>query len=94
MSHPIQLPKYMGCLVEFYTSLTQFYTKMSFKILFSNRPCIMQSFSRAINLKIVHKNVRGVQLTDLFGYFHVFQAVEHIRNSLRMITLKKENFEK
>jgi hypothetical protein len=29
----------MGCLMEFYTSLTLFYTKMSFKILkFSNRP--------------------------------------------------------
>jgi hypothetical protein len=35
----IQLRNYMGCLMEFYTSLTLFYSKMSFKILkFSNRP--------------------------------------------------------
>jgi hypothetical protein len=25
------LPNYMGCLMEFYMSLTPFYTKMSFK---------------------------------------------------------------
>jgi hypothetical protein len=30
---PAQLPNYMGWLMEFYTSLTLFYTKMSFKIL-------------------------------------------------------------
>jgi hypothetical protein len=33
MRHPIQLLNYMGCLIEFYTSLKLFYTKMSFKIL-------------------------------------------------------------
>jgi hypothetical protein len=39
MRHPIQLPNYMGCLMEIYTSLTLFYSRMSFKILkFSNRP--------------------------------------------------------
>jgi hypothetical protein len=32
-SNNFQLPNYMGCLMEFYTSLTQLYTKMSFKIL-------------------------------------------------------------
>jgi hypothetical protein len=26
MRHPIQLPNYMGCLMEFYESLTLFYT--------------------------------------------------------------------
>jgi hypothetical protein len=41
MRHPIQLPNYMACLVEFYSSLTLFYTQMSFKILkFSNRPLV------------------------------------------------------
>jgi hypothetical protein len=30
----------------------------------------------------------------LFGYFHVFQVVEHIPDSLRMITFKKETFKK
>jgi hypothetical protein len=41
MRHPIQLPNYMGCLMEFYTSLTLFYAKMKFKILkFSNRPSV------------------------------------------------------
>jgi hypothetical protein len=33
MRRPIQLPNYMGCLMDFNTSLTLFYTKMSFKIL-------------------------------------------------------------
>jgi hypothetical protein len=37
----LKLPNYMGCLMEFYTSLTLFYMKMSFKILkFSNRPLV------------------------------------------------------
>jgi hypothetical protein len=31
MRHPIQIPNYMGCLMEFYTSFTLFYTKMSFQ---------------------------------------------------------------
>jgi hypothetical protein len=33
MRYPIYLPNYMGCLIEWYESLTPFYTKMSFKIL-------------------------------------------------------------
>jgi hypothetical protein len=52
----VQLPNYMGYLMEFYTSLTLFYTKMSFKILkFSNRPSC-QSFSRAIYFSKELKN--------------------------------------
>jgi hypothetical protein len=37
------------------------------------------------------------QLTDFqtfFGYFHVFQVVEHIPDCFRMITFKNETFEK
>jgi hypothetical protein len=44
MRHPIQLPNYMGCLMEFYSSLALFYTKMSFKILKTD----YQSFAQAI----------------------------------------------
>jgi hypothetical protein len=41
MRHPIQLPNYIGCLMEFYTSLKLFYTTMNFKILkFANRPSV------------------------------------------------------
>jgi hypothetical protein len=52
----IQLRNYMGCLMEFYTSLTLFYSKMSFKILkFSNRP----SFFFPSNLLDIALRARG-----------------------------------
>jgi hypothetical protein len=39
----------------------------------------------------------GKQLTDFqtfFGYFHVFQVVEHAKDRFRMITFKNMTFEK
>jgi hypothetical protein len=48
-------------------------------------------------LKLAKIGQNWQQLTDFqtfFGYFHVFQAVEHIPDSFRMITLKNETFEK
>jgi hypothetical protein len=38
-----------------------------------------------------------MQLTDFqknFGYFHVFQVLEHARDRFRMITLKNKTLEK
>jgi hypothetical protein len=34
------------------------------------------------------------RFSNFFGYFHVFQVVEHTADRFRMITLKKETFEK
>jgi hypothetical protein len=47
--------------------------------------------------KLIQIHKMWQQWTDFqtfFGYFHVFQVVEHIPDSFRMITFKNKTFEK
>jgi hypothetical protein len=47
--------------------------------------------------KLIQIHKMWLKLTNFqtfFGYFHVFQVVEHIPDSFRMITFKNETFEK
>jgi hypothetical protein len=61
----MQLPNYMGCLMEFYTSLTLFYTKMSFQIL---------KFSTLAECELSWKNTKKIEkkiekkIVFFFGY--------------------------
>jgi hypothetical protein len=69
MRHPIQSPNYMGSLMEIYTSLTLFYTKISFKILkFSNRPSCISLFLEQSTLRGTGGAWRGVFAVNAFVF--------------------------
>jgi hypothetical protein len=64
MRHPIQLGNNMGCLMEFYMSLTLFYTKMSFKFLkFSNRPSVFFPSSLLYTICTYHGQLKILKIS-------------------------------
>jgi hypothetical protein len=86
MRHPIQLPNYMGCLKEFYTSLTLFLYKQEFQ-----NPQIFQQtislFPEQSTLVLRHENIFKGPLKSLQFFLSVnkvarFDSHQNLRNYL------------